>query len=187
MDPSKKNEFDPFGERLSRDIRNTLSHAMIQALQQGDRDVFTNRCRDWLRQNLPDTHRTYIENRRRAFERLFEASCSGQKTELLGLAAALWNAGLFFEVHEVVENVWLTATGSRRQALKGLVQAAGSYVHHEAGRTAVAARLGRKAAANLRSSAGALGEISNIEELIRDLEKGGPEAPRLALSGGCDR
>ena len=187
MHSSQKSDFDPFADRLSRDIRNTLSHAMVRALQQGDRDYFMNRCRDWLRRNLPDTHRAYIENRCRAFERLLQSRFAGQDTSPLALAAGLWNAGFFFEVHEVVEDVWHTATGPRRQALKGLVQAAGSYVHHEAGRTAAAVRLGRKAAANLRSSAAALGEISNTEELIRHLEKGDPEAPRLALSGGINK
>ena len=184
MDSSQKNQFDPFTDRLSRDIRNTLSRAMVRALQQGDPDYFMNRCRAWLRQNLPDTHRTYVANRQRVFEHLFQLSRTGQDIGPLSLAAALWNAGLFFEVHEVVEDVWHTATGPRRQALKGLVQAAGSYVHHEAGRTAAAVRLGRKAAANLHSSATALGKISNTEELIRHLEKGGSQAPRLALSGG---
>lgn len=187
MDVSEKNKFDPFADRLSRDIRNTLSRAMVRALQQGDRDYFMSRCRAWLRQNLPVTHRTYIVNRQRVFEHLFRPLGAGQGTGPLGLAATLWNAGLFFEVHEVVEDVWHTASGPRRQALKGLVQAAGSYVHHGAGRTAVAVRLGRKAAANLRSSTPALGEISNIEELIRHLEKGGSQAPRLALSGDVGR
>ncbi|MFN8543827.1 MAG: DUF309 domain-containing protein [Candidatus Binatia bacterium] len=37
-------------------------------------------------------------------------------------AAALWNARLFFEVHEVLEAVWKDAKGDVRQALQGLIQ-----------------------------------------------------------------
>jgi DUF309 family protein family protein len=44
-------------------------------------------------------------------------------------AAALWNAGLFFEVHEVLEEVWKTATGDHRQALQGVIQIAVAYHH----------------------------------------------------------
>lgn len=44
-------------------------------------------------------------------------------------AAALWQAGLFFEVHEVLEAVWTTATGDTRQALQGVIQIAVAYHH----------------------------------------------------------
>jgi hypothetical protein len=44
-------------------------------------------------------------------------------------AAALWNEGLFFEVHEVLEAVWQRETGDRRVALQGLIQIAVAYHH----------------------------------------------------------
>lgn len=44
-------------------------------------------------------------------------------------AVALWNAGHFFEVHEVLEEVWKTATGDLRQALQGVIQIAVAYHH----------------------------------------------------------
>lgn len=44
-------------------------------------------------------------------------------------ATALWNEGLFFEVHEVLEAVWQRETGDRRQALQGLIQIAVAYHH----------------------------------------------------------
>jgi hypothetical protein len=44
-------------------------------------------------------------------------------------AAALWNEGLFFEVHEVLEAVWKTAAGDLRQALQGLIQVAVAFHH----------------------------------------------------------
>src|SRR5437773_692568 len=45
------------------------------------------------------------------------------------VAAALWNEGLFFEVHEVLEAVWKTAAGTERQALQGVIQVAVAYHH----------------------------------------------------------
>jgi hypothetical protein len=44
-------------------------------------------------------------------------------------AAALWDEGLFFEVHEVLEAEWKTARGDVRQALQGLIQI-GVAFHH---------------------------------------------------------
>jgi len=44
-------------------------------------------------------------------------------------AAALWNEHLFFEVHEVLEAVWLTAIGDERQALQGVIQIAVAFHH----------------------------------------------------------
>jgi hypothetical protein len=45
------------------------------------------------------------------------------------VAAALWNERLFFEVHEVLEAVWKTATGAERQALQGVIQIAVAFHH----------------------------------------------------------
>ena len=48
-------------------------------------------------------------------------------------AAALWDARLFFEVHEVLEAVWQRASGETRQALQGLIQIAVAFHHLAAG------------------------------------------------------
>jgi hypothetical protein len=48
-------------------------------------------------------------------------------------AAALWDARLFFEVHEVLEAVWQRASGDTRQALQGLIQIAVAFYHLAAG------------------------------------------------------
>lgn len=44
-------------------------------------------------------------------------------------AAALWDRQLFFEVHEVLEEVWQRTTGFERQALQGLIQIAVAFHH----------------------------------------------------------
>lgn len=45
-------------------------------------------------------------------------------------SALLFNAGLFFEVHEVLEASWRTATGSERVLLQGLLQIAVALYHY---------------------------------------------------------
>src|SRR5207245_9382965 len=45
------------------------------------------------------------------------------------VGAALWNERLFFEVHEVLEAVWRSATGTVREALQGVIQVAVAFHH----------------------------------------------------------
>jgi len=51
------------------------------------------------------------------------------RTEALAAAAALFDAGLHFEVHELLEPHWVSADGEERQALQGLIQVAVGYQH----------------------------------------------------------
>ena len=91
----------------------------------------------------------------------------------LDVAARLYEAELFFEVHEVLEPLWRDARGSERDALQGLIQIAVGYQHLANGNLAGARALltdgatliaGRRVgdvdlsafAAAVRASAGAL-------------------------------
>jgi hypothetical protein len=49
--------------------------------------------------------------------------------ETLDDAAALFDAGLGFEVHELLEARWSAAHGDEREALQGLIQVAVGYQH----------------------------------------------------------
>ncbi|MEE2703803.1 MAG: DUF309 domain-containing protein [Myxococcota bacterium] len=76
----------------------------------------------------------------------------GAEQEPLERARAAWDAGLFFEVHEILEPVWLAATGIERQKLQGMIMA-GAALHHLAnGNLAGARGLLRDAAAKLEGS-----------------------------------
>ena len=48
---------------------------------------------------------------------------------VLAAAAALFDAGLFFEVHELLEPYWFRAEGAEREALQGLIQVAVGFQH----------------------------------------------------------
>jgi hypothetical protein len=67
-------------------------------------------------------------------------------------ARAAWDAGLFFEVHEILEPVWLRETGARKVALQGLIMAGAALHHLTQSNTAGASGLLREAAARLRDS-----------------------------------
>lgn len=49
--------------------------------------------------------------------------------EVLDAAAALFDAHLYFEVHELLEPSWREAEGDEREALQGLIQIAVGYQH----------------------------------------------------------
>ena len=49
--------------------------------------------------------------------------------ETLDAAGALFDAGLYFEVHELLEPCWFRALGREREALQGLIQIAVGYQH----------------------------------------------------------
>lgn len=66
---------------------------------------------------------------RRRFARLAGPRRTDVVAGAVARAVALWNEGLFFEVHEVLEAVWTTAAGELRQALQGLIQIAVAYHH----------------------------------------------------------
>lgn len=53
----------------------------------------------------------------------------GSRAELLVAAATLFDAHLYFEVHELLEPAWREAEGAEREALQGLIQIAVGYQH----------------------------------------------------------
>lgn len=59
--------------------------------------------------------------------------------QALAEAAALFDARLDFEVHELLEPFWMAAQGPAREALQGLIQVAVGY-HHLAGGNVPGAR-----------------------------------------------
>jgi hypothetical protein len=75
---------------------------------------------------------------------------------VLGRAALLADAGLFFEVHELLEPAWLRAEGPRRLGLQALIQVAVAQHHLAGGNHAGAISLLHEGLAKLAASRGAL-------------------------------
>jgi predicted metal-dependent hydrolase len=58
---------------------------------------------------------------------------AGTLSDALEDAALLFDAGLFFECHELLEPHWRQASGQAREALQGLIQIAVGYQHRADG------------------------------------------------------
>ena len=183
--------FDPFCDRLARDIRNGLSIAFIESLKHRDPEYLAAESRRWLAaQPAAAAYRGYIASRRRHLRRLFIRYQDAWSTDPLVQTVWLWNAGLFFEVHEILEDRWHCMTGQRRDAFKALIQAAGAYVHWQAGRRLAAESLADRAVARLRASSRHLAPIANIDALVDRLASHDFQLLKLALArpaAGSDR
>ena len=70
--------------------------------------------------------------------------------DALDAAATLFDAGLYFETHEVLEPKWREARGPGRETLQGLIQIAVGYQHLANGNLAGARALLAEGAARLR-------------------------------------
>jgi len=103
-------------------------------------------------------------------------------------AAALFDAGLFFECHEYVEDIWRAAAGSDRTFYHGIVQAAAGCYHLEKGNVHGAGVLIRKAIDKLRWCApvyhaldvGRL--LAGLEAIVSAIDRNVP-APVFAEDG----
>jgi len=60
--------------------------------------------------------------------------CSDQDlSQTLDRAAELFNTGLYFEVHELLEPYWMRAQAEEREVLQGLIQVAAGLHHLKSG------------------------------------------------------
>jgi uncharacterized protein len=172
--------FDPFTDRTSRDIRNRLSGAFMHAIDAEDSDLFESAIAELLDQNPAPSHGSYLTDRLRHYREAFAEIESRGLTDKLSQALVLWNHGLFFETHERLEIIWQESTGNHREAVKGLIQAAGAFMHMEQGRLSSANRLATKAR-DLLIKHGHLLPI-DAAELVGVLEEGLKEAPKFQYS-----
>src|SRR5262249_11990728 len=95
-------------------------------------------------------------------------------------ATALWNEGLFFEVHEVLEAVWQRESGDRRQALQGVIQIAVAWHHLAHGNPRGARTLLREGRARLAASPPETLPLLDCDALVAETE---PAASALGPSG----
>lgn len=138
-------------------VRNRLAAAILQALGDAEARQRLRALADapgaWLQ--APEAH---LASRVAARARQASEALSRQRLmapernlgEALEAAATLFEAGLPFEVHEVLEPHWASAAGDEREALQGLIQLAVGYQHLANGNRAGARSLLLEAAHRLR-------------------------------------
>ncbi len=134
--------FNPFEDRFSRDMRNALSSALATAIETGEHNKLRQVVEDFENRELAPHYRNYFDHRRVHYKKALELMEAEQAP--IERAVILWNEGLYFEVHEVLEHVWYNAQGSEKLTLQALIRAAGVYVKKEYGYTVPAAKIAGK-------------------------------------------
>ena len=81
-----------------------------------------------------------------------------------------FNRGLFYEAHDVLEELWLAdRQGPNHAFYKGLIQLAGAFVHLQKDRLRPAAALFKLTHANLRTYPG-VHECLDVALVLREIE-----------------
>ena len=118
-------------------LRNRLAETILLALSdETARRQLEAQDFAWLAEAPPDQAAIVSARARRASEALAACpttSAPASLEEALTAAAVLFDAGLYFEVHELLEPRWVSATGAERQALQGLIQVAVAFQHRDNG------------------------------------------------------
>ena len=171
--------FNPFTDRRSRDIRNSLSEALVQALAEADPAAYHRCAREWLSLDMSPAFEAYIRSRLKRYDQVMASTDNRLSSRPYAGFVDIWNRRLFFEAHEFLETIWQRSRGDEHQALKGLIKAAGVYVHLENDNLAAARRLAPKALRQMKEFSHCLGFIANLEVLLSCMQRVDPKPPRL--------
>ncbi len=164
-------KFDPFNNRLARDIRNGLSKAFLQALGGKDISLCERRGAEYLEQDLKSVYQIYIRKRLEKYNEAFVAIEQGRLDDVLQQAEIFWEYKLYFEMHELLEDSWKNAEGNERKALQGLIRAAGMKIHAVNGNMHAAAAIGRKAQTALQLYGEELSRFSKLESVLAEIAR----------------
>lgn len=145
-------EFEPFQDRLSRDIRNELSSAMVESLRDGNMDAIKAVADRYLQQELPAPYHDYIKDRLKRYDKALGIIWRSDEEDPFYKGLVLWDCGLQFEVHEVLEHAWYHAVGEEKFVLQAMIRAAGVYIKREYGYQEPAKKLAAKAVAVLEKT-----------------------------------
>ena len=162
-------KFDPFNNRLARDIRNILSKSFLESLREKDASIFHKKAAEYLKQDLEQVYQVYVKTRLVKFDDVFVVIEHGQIHDGLKQAGILWEHGLFYEMHELLERYWKDSSGSKRKALQGLIRAAGMKIHMESGNTKAAITMGLKARDDLQLYGKTLKGFDKLESISADI------------------
>jgi hypothetical protein len=171
--------FDPFNDRKARDIRNSLSSALVSDLAVEKGTAVEKVAGDWKMRDLRSSDRGYIRQTLERYQQVVNQIKFARIEDPQYQALVLWNAGLFFELHELLETVWRAARAGARTGLKGLIQAAGVYVHQLRGDAPAAQGLARRAKRNLLAGQDHLAFVKNLDRLIQCLDDPSQPPPHL--------
>jgi len=174
--------FEPFQDRLSRDIRNELSAALPQALRQNDLAPVRRVADRYLQHNLAAPYVAYIEARLAGYGKALEIISRTGADGPLAKALVFWDLGLFFEVHEILEQAWHGAHGAEKEILQAMIRAAGFYIKGEYGYFEAGAKMAGRAVTALEKNRQACTGFAP-DTLLESLRKLDPIPPKLLPQG----
>ena len=163
--------FDPFSGRLARDIRNSLSKAFLKSLALHEPLVLQRVADGFSGQQLPPPYQDYIEDRLARYAEAREAIIKHDIIGVVEQSQILWELQLYYEMHELLEGIWLESAGTRRKALQGLIRAAGMKIHAERGRHKAARTMAAKSLTDLMEYRSALPEFQKIDSVLEEARK----------------
>jgi len=120
---------------LPLQLRNRLAATILEAVDDVQARRALARLADapdaWLAADEYEWRDLLAQRARRASEALAARRPSAKRGlgAALEAAATLYEAGLHFEVHELLEPHWMAASGETREALQGVIQAAVGWQH----------------------------------------------------------
>ncbi len=174
-------KFDPFEDRLARDIRNALSRTLMKSLETLDLEPVKKKAEIFLNSSLSPSHSRYIDKRLSLYNEALSIIKTRKISDPARQALILWDLELFFEVHERLEGIWINSKGIQKKALQGLIRAAGVFVHLSRGNRKAGLSMAQKAINDLTQNRQALQWIEKLDLLIETLGKKDPSPVRLLL------
>ena len=169
--------FDPFNNRLCRNVRNGLSEGFKDALELNDVEPVRRIAALFMQETLPEVVRAYIDGRLCAYAAVLAELHEARVDDPLDVAVRIWNRRLFFETHEYLEPFWMAAKGDEKTLLQALIRAAGAYVHLEQGNRTGARRIADRALAVLEKQTDRLAPHIDPQLLLDKLRRLDPEPP----------
>ncbi|MBU4260417.1 MAG: DUF309 domain-containing protein [Proteobacteria bacterium] len=174
-----KNNFDPFRDRQARQIRNILSTAFVQSLRDLNPASFETTGEQLLKQKISADKKAYILDRISRYRKCITTVEQQGIQSILEQSFVLWDAELFFEVHEILEGQWMVAQGREKAALQGLIRAAGVYILMAWGNQQGAEKMAAKAVRALEENLTALAYFPSPQQLLTSLRNLDPVPPKL--------
>jgi hypothetical protein len=173
--------FDPFHNRLCRDIRNDLSVSFMTAIRSRDLKAAAGVVKKYMSKDVEPFVADYMENRLNRYRRVVHeiGSQNIPMEDTYGIACRIWNQSLFFEFHEWLEQSWHRAAGTEKQVLQALIRSAGVYLLLESGRMNGAKKMAAKAAAGLSELQALVPGSFDVARLIDKLSALDPVPPEF--------
>ncbi len=165
-------------DRLSRDIRNDLSEALVTVLADKSLEPAEKVAALYLEEALPPIYTHYIDDRLKCYAKALQTIAAGG-ADPLWQGLVLWDLRLFFEVHEILEHAWLNAQGEEKKFLQSMIRAAGVYIKLEHGYGAAAQKIAAKALPVLEANRQRLAIYTTPEKLTAALHDLSIEPPLL--------